>query len=293
MGEYWMIGAKNSYESRRLIDEFTKRGIKFVQYNWDELVLPLEKIPKFCLLRYSRGMMEKLSIVYVLSILEELDRKGVMLSPSLSGIYREDKVSMYLLWREYLANDIKMPDTIITKNIKEGKKFLDKKGSILFKPIIGGLGKNIIKISNEEHLEEIYNKFQVLYLQEYIENQGYDIRTIIVGDDIIAKYVRYNPNDFRHNIHSGGVGKRFEEISEMDPNIWKYDKIIDKIIIKLNKITSLDLVGIDLLPSNSGDLYLLEWNSTFGFAGAESTLGINIAEKIVKHLILKIKEQNI
>ncbi|MHA1251534.1 MAG: ATP-grasp domain-containing protein, partial [Candidatus Helarchaeota archaeon] len=203
---HWIIGAKKSYEISRLKEEYKKRGLKVMHYNWNELKFPLEQVPLTCLIRYSKKMMEKLSIVYILSALEEFARAGTIIIPPLDCIYQEDKMSMYLLWKKYLHQDVKMPDTIITKNLDEAFEFLEKKGMVVFKPIIGGLGKDVIKIDSIDHLQEIYERYQILYLQEYIESPGYDIRVIVIDGKIVAKYVRYNPKDFRHNIHMGGVG---------------------------------------------------------------------------------------
>jgi len=289
MSKIWIIGAKKSYESIRLQDEFEKRDIEVEQYNWDELVMPLKRVPDVCIIRYSKGMMEKLSIVYLLSVIEELERKKVLLVPELAGIYREDKMSMYLLWRENLIDSIKMPETIITKNIDIALDFLRKKGILIFKPIVGGLGKNVMLIRKKQELIEIYKEFQVLYLQEYIESKGYDIRVIIINNKIVSSYIRYNPKDFRHNIHVGGKGITIEEMMDKDKNLVNYMEVIKNISIKIANVAKLSLIGIDYLPSKDGELYLLEWNSTFGFAGAESATGINIAKKIAEHIISKIR----
>ncbi len=49
------------------------------------------------------------------------------------------------------------------------------------------------------------------------------------------------------------------------------------------------MMGLDFLPSKKGDLYLLEWNSTFGFKGAEETTNTNIAGQIVDYIIRKLE----
>ncbi len=286
---HWIIGAKKSYEISRLKEEYKKRGLKVMHYNWNELKFPLEQVPLTCLIRYSKKMMEKLSIVYILSALEEFARAGTIIIPPLDCIYQEDKMSMYLLWKKYLHQDVKMPDTIITKNLDEAFEFLEKKGMVVFKPIIGGLGKDVIKIDSIDHLQEIYERYQILYLQEYIESPGYDIRVIVIDGKIVAKYVRYNPKDFRHNIHMGGVGKRFNDIRSLDPKIDYYNMIIKKVVPKLVDLLRIPMMGLDFLPSKKGDLYLLEWNSTFGFKGAEETTNTNIAGQIVDYIIRKLE----
>ncbi|MBD3228841.1 MAG: ATP-grasp domain-containing protein [Candidatus Lokiarchaeota archaeon] len=285
--DIWVIGAE-SYESERILEEFTARNIGVMRFNWDELVLPFKHIPKGCLIRYSKGMMEKLSIVFVLSVMEELERRGCKVIPSLEGIYREDKMSMYLLWQKYLSDDILMPKTLITKNLDAAKTFLTKEKKVVFKPIIGGLGKDVIKIHNEKQLKMIYKKFNVLFLQKYIESPGYDIRAIVINGKVMASYARYNPDHFKHNIHSGGRGKTISEMKKIDPQVNDYISRIKNLSKKIAKTASLDLFGLDLLPSKDGRLYLLEWNSTFGFSGAESTTGLDIAKEIVEYAISKI-----
>ncbi|TFF86606.1 MAG: ATP-grasp domain-containing protein [Promethearchaeota archaeon] len=285
----WIIGAK-SYESNRILGELEKNQIEVKQLNWTEIDLPLKEIPELCLIRYSKGMMDKQGIIFVLSAIEELQRSGCMVVPSIEGIYREDKMSIYLLWKRYLSDKIMMPDTLITKDIESARIFLDKKRVVVFKPLIGGLGKGVLKIDKEDQLIDLFKKYQVLFLQEYIQSPSYDIRTIVIGDKIILKYARYNKNDFKHNIHSGGEGKTVEEIAEFDQNIENHMEKIERMALDIKNIARLDMMGIDFLPSEGGFLYLLEWNSTFGFAGAESTTNIDVAKILTEYILSKLKK---
>jgi RimK family alpha-L-glutamate ligase len=285
----WIIGAK-SYESNRILGELEKKRIEVKQLNWTEIDLPLNEIPELCLIRYSKGMMDKQGIIFVLSAMEELQRSGSLVLPSIEGIYREDKMSIYLLWKRYLSDKIMMPNTLITKDIESAINFLGKKRVVVFKPLIGGLGKGVLKIDKEEQLIDIYKKYQVLFLQEYIQSPGYDIRTIVIGDKIVLKYARYNKNNFKHNIHSGGEGKTIEEIKKFDQNIKSYVKKIETMALDIQKVAKLDMMGIDFLPSEEGSLYLLEWNSTFGFAGAESTTNMDIAKILTEYILSKLKK---
>jgi RimK family alpha-L-glutamate ligase len=285
----WIIGAK-SYESNRILGELEKKRIEVKQLNWTEIDLPLNEIPELCLIRYSKAMMDKQGIIFVLSAMEELQRSGSLVLPSIEGIYREDKMSIYLLWKRYLSDKIMMPNTLITKDIESAINFLGKKRVVVFKPLIGGLGKGVLKIDKEEQLIDIYKKYQVLFLQEYIQSPGYDIRTIVIGDKIVLKYARYNKNNFKHNIHSGGEGKTIEEIKKFDQNIKSYVKKIETMALDIQKVAKLDMMGIDFLPSEEGSLYLLEWNSTFGFAGAESTTNMDIAKILTEYILSKLKK---
>jgi len=221
-------------------------------------------------------------LIYGLCILEELTRAGVKVIPPLSAIYDSDKFSNYLLWFRHLKTTIQMPDTCCSINSAVGLEFLSRYKKVIFKPVSGSKGKGIEIVETEERLIKLLEDYHVLYLQEIIPDRGYDLRTLVLGNRILAQYARYNPTHFLKNIHQGAVPKSVTEMESIDPPIKGFAKRSQKIVKDIQQITGLEIMGVDTLPSTDGRLYLLEWNSIPGFQGAEQVTKSNLAREIVQ-----------
>ncbi len=285
-----VIGHSTTYESKRLMEELEKKKIDFKWIQWKDIVLPLKEVPELCVLRGSIDLETHFIIPYTVTIIEEFERMGCITVPPSRMITKCDKASTYLLWRKYLKNVIKMPETMITINMDEGIKFLKSKKLVVFKPIVGGLGKGVelLKGNEVEKLEKLKEKHGIIHLQEFIPNKNYDIRTIFIGNEFTTQYLRFNEQDFRHNIHCGGVGKTIEEMDEIDPNIKDFCKKSEELAYYIKAVMKFDMFALDTMPSKDGDLYFLEINPFFGFKGAEQTNSVNVAKHFVEYIWHKI-----
>ena len=277
----WIIGIEETYESQRILHELKDSGVEYRFLGWKDITLPLREVPDLCLLRTPAGL-RALHVPYMLSVMEELERQGCKTIPSSRALYKCDKLSTYLLWKKHLKDFVKMPETICTLNLEAALEFLRRRQMIVFKPIIGGRGMGIelIQESEEKKLEELHKKHGILYLQKFISNPDYDMRTLVIGEDIASQYARYNPEEFRHNLHQGAVPLTIREAKKIDTNVEKYAKQSKDLAFKVKEVFSLEMFAIDTLPSIEEELYFLEVNALFGFKGPKE----NIARMIVKHL---------
>ncbi|MFX1451953.1 MAG: RimK family alpha-L-glutamate ligase [Promethearchaeota archaeon] len=282
-----IIGYPTTYESTRLKEELAKKNLNFKFIRWQDIVLPFKEIPELCLIRGSVDLDIHFAIPYMETIIEELERMGCITIPPLKMITKCDKATTYLLWKKYLKKVIRMPESIITVNLEKGIQFLKNKKIAVFKPMVGGLGRGIelIKEDEVEKLENLVKKFGIIFLQEFIPNRDYDIRTVFIGDDFISQYIRYNPSDFRNNIHLGGQGRTIEQMEEMDPDITQFCEKSEEIAYYLKAVIKFNMFGIDTIPSKDGKLYFLEINPFFGFQGMDKTNNTDVAKKMVEFII--------
>jgi glutathione synthase/RimK-type ligase-like ATP-grasp enzyme len=266
----------------RISEELEYMGREYKIIDWTDLKVPLDEYPKYAMV-LSLGFMKKRDdLIYVLCVLEEMTRAGVKIIPALAALYNSDKFSIYLLWRRYLQEAIQVPDTCCSINLKFGAEFLKQYKKVVFKPISNSHGQGIEIVETENRLKELLEEYRVLLLQEKIPDRGYDLRTLVLGDQILCQYARYNPKKFLKNIHQGAVPKSIEEMESIDPQIKQFAEVSQAIVHDIRQTTCLELVGIDTLPSKNGQVYLLEWNSIPGFNGAEKVAKTNIAREIVQ-----------
>ncbi|MHA1275993.1 MAG: ATP-grasp domain-containing protein [Candidatus Helarchaeota archaeon] len=270
-----------SYESRKVKDELLALNGRTVKIStWDSINLPFKEYPKVLWVKFSPNI----PIIYQLASIEDFEANGTRVVNSLVAIETCDKLSAYLLWRRALTNEFTMPRTLVTRDIMVAMDYVTNQ-DVVFKPINLGLGEGVLWLQNgpqlEKTLRKLLKRYGVLFLQEFIPNFGYDIRAIVVGEKNIIEYIRYNPKDFRYNVHLGGGIQTVDERQELNH---KFIHQVRKIAVNIAHRTQLDMVGIDFLISKEYKLYVLEWNAFFNFQGVEKVLKVNIAREIAVFL---------
>ncbi len=146
-----------------------------------------------------------------------------------------------------------MPPTVVTKNIKEILKFLDKHDNIITKPLYGNGGEGIHRFNKKNFKPEILKQYLHLPImaQKYINeiDQG-DRRLILIDGEYCGSVARIpKEGDIKANFHAGGVACKTDLV-------FRDKKIIDVVSPKLTE-HNLFFVGIDII----GD-YLTEVNVT-------------------------------
>jgi ribosomal protein S6--L-glutamate ligase len=123
-----------------------------------------------------------------------------------------------------------------------------------------------------EALRGLYANFLV---QEFIaEAKGADLRCFVVGGEVVAAMRRQAPKgDFRSNLHRGGSAKAVR-VSEAE----------HATAVRAASVLGLGVAGVDLIRSRRGPL-VLEVNSSPGLEGIEAATGIDIAGRIVDHVV--------
>lgn len=131
----------------------------------------------------------------------------------------------------------------------------------------GGLGIHLFK-----ELEDIFNLCSnhvidfPFVVQPFLVNSR-DIRVVIL-DDYLEAYQRFNPDNFRKNLHCGGEAR-----------VWKLSEKQEEICRKAMDRGSFPYAHIDLLLAADGTVYLNEINLRGGIRGAAITPG-NYRKKI-------------
>ena len=96
------------------------------------------------------------------------------------------------------------------------------------------------------------------------------MRCLVIDGKVVGSIVRSNKdNDFRSNLHQGGVAQS-TTITAKERGI----------AVRAAKAIGLSVAGVDILRSNRGPL-VLEVNSSPGIQGIEKTLEMDIAGQII------------
>ena len=180
------------------------------------------------------------------------------------------------------------PKTVVAFTLEEALKALDEIGyPAVLKPIFGSWGRLIAPLKDREtalalleHREEMSNPlYQIYYIQEMVERPPRDIRTVVVGDEVVAAIYRYAaPDDWRTNIARGGRA----EPCKLTPEL-------EELVLKAARAVGGGVLGVDAMESPDGIL-IHEVNSTVEFKGAMMATGVDIPSKIIDYAIKQVKK---
>jgi len=111
---------------------------------------------------------------------------------------------------------------------------------------------------------------RVFYLQEFVENLGYDIRLFVINGEVVGRMKRTVLNDFRYNLAQGGLGETFQG-SEYD-----------SLAVESVRALGAEVAGVDVMPTEGGAV-VMEVNVHPGFRGLVATTGISIPKLLVDY----------
>jgi [lysine-biosynthesis-protein LysW]--L-2-aminoadipate ligase len=151
---------------------------------------------------------------------------------------------------------------------------------VVLKPAVGSWGRLLSKVNDREAAESILEHKAILgsyhhsifYIQKYVEKQGRDIRSFVVGHECIAAIYRSSEH-WITNTALGGVATG----CPVD------DKLADVSLRAANAVGG-GVVAVDLFETPEG-LLVNEVNYTMEFKNSIDTTGVNIPGKIVDYVL--------
>lgn len=218
------------------------------------------------------------SFINRIGILSALNEMGVEVVNSVSSILLMRNKAETL--RKLISSKLSVPKSLITESIDEAAKFALDNAPCVLKPVLGFGGVGVQLIENQFDIDNIYDylKFYnhmfgrgAYLLQEFIQNNGFDIRALVLDGEIIGSMKRVSTNGFITNIHAGG---------KPQPN----DIDVTEIALKAAESVKGRLVGVDILPDTEGQYWVLEVNATPGWAGLQKVVEFDITNTIAKSL---------
>jgi len=273
----WLLSRDTLRDEKAALDQ---RKANITYLDWNDVDTPVENPPAV-----ARWMMVPEHMVFQLSFMEELERAGTRVVNTPRAIQTCDKATIVFLWQRHLKPVIDMPPTIMTGNINHATRFIDSHDDAILKPIDGQGGKGVKTLiaGNAGNTAILHDQLAVqgiLFVQQRIKTH-HEIRTLMVGDEVVAQYARYNEAGL-HNLASGG-----NILPLTDPRVRLSDDhamMFKKMAKKIKTFTGLDILALDVMIDEAKKPWLLEWNPFFAY-GQTKMLGIDIASKIADFTI--------
>lgn len=170
---------------------------------------------------------------------------------------------------QQIRHHIPVPNTIVTNDIDQVRNFREQYKRVIYKSCSGE--RSIVTELDDNTLEsraEALKTCPVLF-QEYIE--GTDIRVHVVGEHIFATAVTSTTIDYRYDNNT----------------TWVAIDLSDKhktACITLTHALGLELSGIDLRLTPTGEIYCFEVNPSPAFSVYEEQSGQPISDAIAMYL---------
>lgn len=214
-------------------------------------------------------------IIFRMDALHRLENLGVRIVNPAAGIERTvDKYFTSFLLEEA---GIPTPRTLVTEDFDTAFAACREMKDIILKPLFGSEGKGMVRISDEETAYRVLRSWElnryIFYIQEYIPHFQQDIRAFVVGDRVVAA-MRRTGNGWKTNFSKGA---RVEPL--------QLDSQMETLAVRAARLLQLDYAGVDLMPAEDGQAYVLEINSIPGWRGLQKTTARNIADEIVGHVL--------
>lgn len=155
---------------------------------------------------------------------------------------------------------------------------------VVIKPVSGSWGRLVARVNDEHALEAIIEQKTVLgspahhaiYIQQYVEKPGRDIRIHVIGGKVIAAIYRKSS----HWITNTARGAEAFPCS--------INKDLEKIAKMAGDAIGEGIFGIDIFETKDG--YMVnEVNHTMEFKNVQRVTGIDVAGKIIEYCISRIK----
>jgi len=190
-------------------------------------------------------------------------------------------VDKYLSLALLRQNNIPIPRTHVCQHADAAMQAYEQLGpDVVLKPLFGGEGRGITRVSDPALALRAFKMIEqfdgVIYQQEFIAHEGFDIRVLVIGDNTFS-IRRVNPDDWRTNISLGARAEPFEASSELI-----------QLARQAANVVQAKIAGVDILIAPDGTPTVLEVNAVPGWKGLAKATSKDIALEVLAFTIDQI-----
>ena len=144
-------------------------------------------------------------------------------------------------------------------------------GDVVLKPIFGSNGQGLFRLEcDNKPLPPFFSETGVAVAQQYIANDGWDARILVVGTEAFAMRRIAADGEWRTNIARGGKAELFTPPSE-----WI------QLAHAATQAVGAHIAGVDILPGRDGSIWVLEVNAVPGWKALQTVTSKNISAAIL------------
>jgi [lysine-biosynthesis-protein LysW]--L-2-aminoadipate ligase len=182
---------------------------------------------------------------------------------------------------------IPIPGTRLALSPETALETIEEMGyPVVLKPLTGSWGRLLARVNDRDAAEALLEhkstlggyQHNVIYLQAYIDKPGRDIRTMVVGDEVIYAIYRQSEHWITNTARGG------------EPLPCPLTDEIITLSLAAANVVGGGIVSVDLMETAEDEILVNEVNQTPEFHGARQATDVDIADKIVEY-VLKVAEK--
>jgi len=268
-------------EEKLIIESAIRRGIEVKLIDLREIILDPDRFE----VDFDLALDRSVSTVkgnYAISFFESL---GVPVLNNLKvATICQDK---FLTSMCLLKAGVPTPKFALAFDLEKAIEAVDYLGGfpVVIKPPLGSWGRLLAKVNDVDALEAVFEHKDVLggpqqktlYLQEYIEKNGRDIRVFVIGQEVICAV--YRKSD--HWITNTARGAKTEKCSLSEELV--------EVGCQAARAIGGGLLALDIFETQDG-FKVNEINHTMEFRNSEEPTGVSISSAIVDYGLRYLKE---
>ncbi|MEM9941683.1 MAG: RimK family alpha-L-glutamate ligase [Planctomycetota bacterium] len=215
-------------------------------------------------------------VVFRMDVLGTLERLGIPIINSPLAI--EISIDKYRTLSLLAENQILVPKTAVSQSADLALQHFEAfNRDVVVKPIFGSMGRGVERLNCIRQARQIFeNKQQageVIYQQQFLQHEGFDIRLIVIGETVIGMK-RHSGSGWITNIAKGGVGESYIPSDHES-----------EIAITAARTVGTFFAGVDLVyQKDQSQPFVLEVNACPGWQEISRVTKIDIAKKFLSAL---------
>lgn len=271
-----MICSRVRIEEKLIFAAFRERGVAYDRLDPRGLILDLDARE---LGGYDVVLVRCVSHSRAYYITRRLEELGVaVLSPHQTVATCGDKMHTSAALK---GAGIPIPRTAVAFTPESALKAIEEMGyPVVLKPLTGSWGRLLAKINDRDAAEAILEHKKTLggyvhgtfYIQEYVDKPSRDIRTMVIGNEVIYAIYRHSDHWITNTARGGEA-----EPCPVTPEV-------ADLSLSAAQAVGGGIVAVDLLETADQKLLVNEVNHTPEFHGAMQATKADIAGKMVDYI---------
>ena len=275
-----ILGSAKSWHVAELLKASSSNNIRAAVIDWEKIgSLAISQGEKFwpnslhtadaILVRtMPAGTLEQ--VISRMDILARLAIRGSVVLNNPKAL--ESAIDKYVTTTRLIDAGIPVPPSAIVQSSADLEKCnVQFGGDVVLKPIFGSNGQGLFRLEGDtKPLPPFFSETGVAVAQQYIANDGWDARILVVGTEAFAMRRIAADGEWRTNIARGGKAELFTPPSE-----WI------QLAHAATQAVGAHIAGVDILPSRDGSIWVLEVNAVPGWRALQTVTSKNISAAIL------------
>jgi len=287
-----ILGQKGGWHTEALMAALARRGVaaecfpisrltarvaarpRLTAVATSAVATPLDEFDVVFVRAIPGGSLEQ--IIFRVDALHRLEAAGVRVINSAAAIERG--VDKYYTAALLEAAGVPTPPTIVTERWDDAlAAFHELGGDVVVKPLFGSEGRGMVRVTDVDTCYRVLRALElgryVCCLQEFVPHGCADIRTFVVGGQVIVAMLRRGTG-WKSNAAQGAQCEPYDA-----------DARVIELSVRSAEAVGAEYAGVDILPREDGGYSVLEVNTIPGWRALLSATGVDAAERLVDYVL--------